>query len=167
MNKVALVGLALLFALFAGLLAEFSTCNLIYHAKQISGGKPMPIVTEWIFQHIAPGLTGSVFSIFLLPWALMLICVTRTWPARRTAGGCPHCAFLTHIAIFTLSELILCVIFVFADLLPFVVNYRLTPEPDEIPMTVYIPQFLLVLIFAAAVIAPIIRMIRRPNSSNE
>jgi hypothetical protein len=144
-----------------------STANLIYHAKQLSGGKPMPMVTDWIFQHIAHWMNGSVLCLFLLPWALLLSCATRAWPSRRTTGACPRCAFLTPVAIFVLSEMLLCVIFVFAILLPFVVTYRVWPNSDEIPLTACIPQLLLLLIFAAAVITPIVRVIRRPAHSHE
>jgi hypothetical protein len=167
MNKVALLGLALLFALCAGVLAEMSTGNLIYHAKLLSGGKPMPLVTEWIFQHIAHWMNGSVLCLFLLPWALLLSCATRAWPSRRTTAACSHCAFLTPVAIFVLSEMFLGVIFVFAILLPFVVNYRVWPHSDEIPLTACIPQFLLLLIFTAAVITPIIRTLRRPTNATD
>jgi hypothetical protein len=54
---------------------------------------------------------------------------------------------------------------VFAILLPFVVNHRVWPTSDEIPITAYIPRALLLLIFAAAAITPIIRMIRRRTQS--
>jgi hypothetical protein len=167
MNKVALLGLALLFALCAGIQAEFATVDFIYHAKHLSGGKPMPVLTEWIFRHFASWRNGSVFCIFLIPWALLLSCVTCSWPADRATGGCPHCAFLTHIAIFTLAEIILCLIFGFAGLLPFLPGYRIMREPEGTQITAYIPQLLLLLVFAAAVIIPIIRIIRRPTNSND
>ncbi|RYD75001.1 MAG: hypothetical protein EOP84_18980 [Verrucomicrobiaceae bacterium] len=161
MKTVALLGLTLVFAFCAGLVAELAVPDFITHAQYISGGKPLPVLTSWIFRHLTSG--GAIFCIFVIPWALLLASATCLVPADRCEGHCSRCALLYYAVLFMLAEMVLCLVFGFAALMPYSPGWH-RHGSDEVhgsQLIAFLPQILLLLIFAAAVIIPIYRIVRR------
>jgi hypothetical protein len=73
MKSFITLTLSFVISLLLGFGSEFLAANLYYHAKATSNGKPMPTVSQWVFEHLAKWENGGILCIFMLPWALLLL----------------------------------------------------------------------------------------------
>jgi hypothetical protein len=132
--------LAFVLALMLGIIADWCCYDVIVYAREISGGKPLPPLTEWLFNHLGRWHNGSVLAIFLIPWGAWM--VVSLWVRRAPSSQASALRFSYGFACWALVEAILFGFFLFFSLLPLLPHY-ITAIGEECPMGAYVPHWIL------------------------
>ena len=158
MKKVIPFTPSLILCLVFGFIAEVIVDNLYYYAESISGGKPMPHLTKWLFDCFAVWSNGSLFCIFLLPWALLVLFSVLTPPGCSDADRCVRLWY--GFMCFAISEALLFTIVTFSSLMPFIPLWKgMSPKA---PITAYVPHFLLLAVAVGICAVAVARSNRKP-----
>jgi hypothetical protein len=147
---------ALISAFLAGCITESLSEDLFYYARDITPhGKPMPPISEWLFDHFGRWHNGGLMTLFIIPWALLVL--YQVLPSAAPEDR--HLRFFSAVLCFAFVEASLFLFLIFAALLPIVPHY-ITSWNDVVPLTAYTPQFILTVLAIAIVAAPLRRVVR-------
>ncbi len=135
-ERLAAFALSLLLVCISGTLEEVTSSNLYYLAEKLDQGKPLPRLTEWIFQHIGHWSDCGIVCIFILPWMLLVLYNIASVPGKAETQ---HYKLIYGFICFASIEGALFLIFTFSSLFPFIPNYgNYGLKPAGLPAEAYV-----------------------------
>jgi hypothetical protein len=150
MKSILPFSLSFFLSFFLGCVAEILSCDLGKHAEATLNGKPLPLVTKWVFDSLGQWDNGGILCIFLVPWTLLLL---YSLMARREISSADR--FIRQLygfLCFGLTEACLFVFLVFHSCWPFIPHY-ITGLGRKVPMSAYIPNIVLSIVSLLIIIA--------------
>ena len=157
MKKIVLFALSFILCVILGFMAEVIPQELYYHAVEIGNGRPLPGVTVWIFDVLAIWGNGSLFCVFMLPWALLLL--YSLLPHRGCSAVDQSMRLLYGFMCLTVAETLLFVFLILSSLLPFIPLWQ--GMPPKAPASAYIPHSLLLIVSVVIVFVAVRRVVWR------
>jgi hypothetical protein len=142
-----------------GAIVEWFLPELFLQARefhQAIGGKPLPSITQWVFDTLGVWSNGGLFCLFLLPWTVLQL-FSLLSPRENDIAS--ELRLIYGFFCFLICEASLFMAFAFAALLPFVPHYL--RNPPEAPPWAFIPHVALGIVFAGVLIAAARKMVHR------
>jgi hypothetical protein len=155
MKHVVPLTLAFILTVMLGAIAELCGYHLVFHAQSISEGKPLPPLSEWLYDNFGRWHNGAILSLFLIPWAAWLVLTILVRP--RSGVQSTECTFWYAFALWALVEAILFTFVLFCSAWP-LLPYYITPLEETHPLRAYLPQLILATIGLLAIGAAITRL---------
>lgn len=121
-SQIAIDALSLVAVFVIGSLFAFAFTQAGYHAEAISGGKPLPAITQWLISH------DYVISLLtFLPWFGLVGVPLFTIDASEKYWD--PLAFVFRYLVFLSAELLLCFMLLVALMTPFIPYYAVMAPP--------------------------------------
>lgn len=158
-KKTIVFALSFILIFLVGAAADLLNGQLYYHAETLFCGRPLPPLTKWVFEHFSQGSYAGILCLFILPWALFLLWTVWSRTVKRDS-------WLFGFACLAAIEMILLALFALSTALPFIpVRQSLvgggSPMLRDVPLTNYLPAWLLLVVIVMAAIASSIRFFQR------
>jgi hypothetical protein len=155
-HKIVVFALSITLAVILGGTVELVAGDLFLYARELHqamGGKPLPSVTQWVFDVFGNSSHGGIFCLFQLPAGLFLFYSLLD----RRGGATSDMRLILGLGCFLICEAILFVVFAFVCLLPFIPHYL--RNPPEAPPSAYILHLLLAIVIIAVLVAGCRKMV--------
>jgi hypothetical protein len=166
MKRILPFTLSFFLASILGIIPEMTYRDVYeYYVDEVAHGKPMPPVSEWIWQIFARWDNGSIYFLFQIPWVLLLL--YDLLAPRQLAPADRSMRLLYGFLCFALLEMILFVFFVFHAIFPYITRYIRANGEDGGPAIVYLPHFILLAGILAVMIVGLRRRWKVPAQNGE
>jgi hypothetical protein len=156
MKKILVFTLSLCLSIVLGAIAEFCSGNLFLYAEEMTPGKPMPGISQWVFDVFGNFENGGLICIFLIPWALFLF---HWLLGSKVLDPGPDVRLIYGFICYSLCEALLFIFFTFAAILP-VIPYFIRNPPKSLA-SAFIPHGLLAVILAVVVVVAVRNIVFR------